>query len=386
MANVYSPESLGVKPPTGGFQQGGWYAGRQYWGGTLSEPGAIHPSSNQVGAGQAVSNEVVAQTNPANVPYIQQQQQQAAAKPTTPVASITPGTPSPTGQPAGTTGATSGLGTFTPTAMLNLPDLYKSLYEGSGISNIEKQYSDMEKSFIEAKGKVNDNPFLSEATRVGRVAKLETLFNERTANLKNDIATKKADIETQINLQTKQFDINSQAATQALNQFNSLLSSGALDNASGEDIANITRSTGISSNMIQSAIASNKAKNVKTQLIQSTADSGEVTVSVVNADTGEVIKQTSLGMIGNAQTGAKATEAEKLTYYKDTLRQDASSGVTLEDIFRLYTGILLPNDILNLYNANSIYGSAKQSYTELAKYGVKDPTKANDLSALLGGQ
>ena len=91
-------------------------------------------------------------------------------------------------------------------------------------------------------------------------------------------------------------------------------------------------------------------------------------------------------MIGNAQTGAKATEAEKLTYYKDTLRQDASSGVTLEDIFRLYTGILLPNDILNLYNANSIYGSAKQSYTELAKYGVKDPTKANDLSALLGGQ
>jgi len=74
---VYSPEQLNIKAPTGGFQQGGWYSGRQYWGGTLSEPGVIHPSSAQIGAGQAVSPEVIAQTSPANVPYIQQLQAQA---------------------------------------------------------------------------------------------------------------------------------------------------------------------------------------------------------------------------------------------------------------------------------------------------------------------
>src|SRR3990167_11487597 len=59
---TYSPSSLSIQPPSGGFKEGGWYSGRQYWAGTLSEPGVIHPSSNQVGAGQIVSPEVNAQS------------------------------------------------------------------------------------------------------------------------------------------------------------------------------------------------------------------------------------------------------------------------------------------------------------------------------------
>jgi len=39
------------KAPSGGFKQGGWYEGRQYWGGTFSQPGQIHPQSDQPGAG-----------------------------------------------------------------------------------------------------------------------------------------------------------------------------------------------------------------------------------------------------------------------------------------------------------------------------------------------
>lgn len=61
------------KAPPGGFQQGGWYDGMQYWNGSFSSPGQIHPESNQQGAGQMVSKEVVAQTNPANVAYLQGQ-------------------------------------------------------------------------------------------------------------------------------------------------------------------------------------------------------------------------------------------------------------------------------------------------------------------------
>src|SRR3990167_5842600 len=53
---------------------GGWYDGQQFWGGTLSAPGVINTQSSQQGAGQAVSKEVVQQTNPANWDYIQQQQ------------------------------------------------------------------------------------------------------------------------------------------------------------------------------------------------------------------------------------------------------------------------------------------------------------------------
>src|SRR3972149_3575272 len=57
--------------------QGGWYDGQQFWAGSLSQPGQIHSQSNQQGAGQQVSQEVVTQTNPANVGYIQAQQLQS---------------------------------------------------------------------------------------------------------------------------------------------------------------------------------------------------------------------------------------------------------------------------------------------------------------------
>ena len=168
-ANTYNPTQLGINPPAGGFQTGGWYAGRQYWNGTLSAPGVIHPASNQQGAGQAVSKEVVQQTNPDNWAYIQQQANQQG----TATASNNAGT-------AGTTG-TSGLSGMAPTnTSFNLPEIYKSLFESSGITELEQGLAEKEKAFTEAKGKINDNPYLSEATRVGRVAKLEQLHADRT--------------------------------------------------------------------------------------------------------------------------------------------------------------------------------------------------------------
>ncbi|MFA5395212.1 MAG: hypothetical protein WC346_04260 [Methanogenium sp.] len=77
---TYTPQQLGISAPAGGFQKGGWYEGRQYWDGTLSDPGVIHPSSDQAGAGQAVSKETVQQTNPDNWQYIQQQSKVSASE------------------------------------------------------------------------------------------------------------------------------------------------------------------------------------------------------------------------------------------------------------------------------------------------------------------
>jgi hypothetical protein len=72
---TYSPESLGITAKTTGgtFQQGAWYGGRQYWNGTLGDPGQEHPESGSASAGKKVSNEVIAQTNPDNVSYINSQ-------------------------------------------------------------------------------------------------------------------------------------------------------------------------------------------------------------------------------------------------------------------------------------------------------------------------
>lgn len=341
----------------------GWYDGYQYYNGSLApQRGVIHPNSPQQGAGQAVSPDVNKQSAAAQGKSYEEFSnylKQSSPGYTPQQISNAAGTSLPGGSGAG----------YSTQPTINLPELYDQLYKSSGISDLEAQLSQRDKEFIEATGTINDNPFLSEATRVGRVAKLDELYQKRTANLRNDIATKKADIETRLNLETKQFDIESQAARDALNQFNTLLSLGALDGASGEDIANITRSTGLSSQAIQSAINAQRQKNRQTAVQTFTRDDGTVTAVVLDTQTGEVISQTSLGSIGNAQ-GSGGGGAYKEADYKQFLREDAQAGLTLSQIFSLYTGYLNPDEILTLYNANSIYGPDKGDRSNLAKYGV----------------
>lgn len=56
-------DPTGKTAPTGGFKDGGWYSGYQYFQGSFaSQAGQIHPNSPQQGAGQAVSQEVKAQS------------------------------------------------------------------------------------------------------------------------------------------------------------------------------------------------------------------------------------------------------------------------------------------------------------------------------------
>lgn len=56
-------------------QQGGWYDGQQFWNGSLSGAGQIHSQSNQVGAGQQVSDQVISQSSPDNLSFIRQQRE-----------------------------------------------------------------------------------------------------------------------------------------------------------------------------------------------------------------------------------------------------------------------------------------------------------------------
>jgi hypothetical protein len=255
----------------------------------------------------------------------------------------------------GVSGALQGL-TAQPT--INLPDLYKSIYESSGITDLEKDLSAKEKEYTEARGRVNENPFLSEATRVGKIAKLEQLFNERTANLRSDIARKKADVETQLNLQTKQFDINSQQAQQAISQFNTLLGLGALNNATGEDIANIARSTGLSSSMIEGSIELARKQQTEPQII--TYDDGTNQGFVtVDKNTGEIMNKQVIGA-STGGGGGTVTEREQ-TRYQNLLIQDVRNGMTLKDAISLYGDSLNLADITRLYNQYSIYGAAKES-------------------------
>ena len=308
---TYSPSSLNIAPPPGGFQQGGWYSGRQYWGGTLSDPGVIHPSSDQIGAGQAVSADVNRQTSiaaglapDANQRYVEQQRAQQPAITYANDAFPTYAQRQATGNlgaipGGGSTGPTKPLVTplvdtlniaAKPAPAIDLPNLYKSLQAGSGITEAEAQLSALTKAHNDAMSKINDNPWLSEATRVGRISKLATDYENKANAIKGDIAVKKADIETLLNLQTKQFDIQSNQAQQAMSQYNTLLNSGALNNASGEDIAAITRATGLSSSMIYGAINNKKINDVKTSTV-SFDDGTNQGFAVINSQTGEIISR-----------------------------------------------------------------------------------------------
>lgn len=367
---LYSPESLGIKPPPTGFQEGGWYAGRQYIGGTLGDPGVIHPNSKQIGAGQAVSQEVNNQSAAAQGvspdqfnAYLAEQRKQTSAN--------RAAASDPFGQASGTgtdgAGVAGGIGIpAAPQATLDLPSLYKNLYDTSGISDKQAKLSEDEKAYAAAQSTINDNPFLGEATRLGRLKKLQMDYDNSTANLRNDIATTKADIEMKLNLQTKQFDINSQAAQQALNQFNNLLQSGALEGASGQDIANITRSTGLSSSMIQSAIKANKAKNMKTQTIQFD-DGSSQGFAIINSDTGEIISKQSVSVSKPKAASVSDQKTNDLQQTQSNLVSDIQRGVTLRDVVDHYVvpGGMSLEDVYRIYNSNSPYGQAKEELKDV---------------------
>ena len=273
----------------------------------------------------------MAQTNPANVAYVNQQRQQAGLSPS-PIASAPQVDPSTL--PGGSSGSTSGgsgagLGADVTKVLnqpeINLPQLYEQLYAGSGIRDIESDLNAKTMAYNEQVAKIKDNPYLSEATMTGRISKLDQKFSADRQAIQNNISMKKADIETQLNIQTKQFDINSQQAKTAWDQFNNLLSSGALDNASGEDIANLTRATGISSSMIQSAVGVSKAKNApkvekaSTRVIQ-VYDGTNVNAVVINKDTGEVINRQVIGQ----------SKPAKPTKGKDTSKQDTITDINTD--------------------------------------------------------
>lgn len=263
---------------------------------------------------------------------------------------------------------------------IDLQGMYKNLFANSGINETQAQIDELTKKAAEkeqaknvAVAGTNDNPWYAEATRTGRIAKVTDAFNNditaltnQAAPLSSKIATKKADIETSLNLATKQFDIDSQQAQMARQQFNDLLTTGALDSASPEDIANLTRSTGISSSMIQSAIDTRKKSNVKTDLIQ--FDDGKEQGFVVVDGDGNIINKQVIAQSKATKTGG----SEKLDY-PALLKQDAKAGLTLSQIFDIYLGYITADEILRLYNASSKYGADKGDIKNLAKYGVTQP-------------
>ena len=115
-----------------------------------------------------------------------------------------------------------------------------------------------------AEADINDNPYYTEATRVGKIAKLDAKANDEINTLQSQVESKKADALVKINIATQQYDIESKAYQQNLDKLNTLISSGAIVGASSKDISQIALATGMSTDMVRSIIDNTKKNQRQT--------------------------------------------------------------------------------------------------------------------------
>lgn len=280
-----------------------------------------------------------------------------------------------------------GGGTLPTTGTLKAPDLtsmYTDLSNQNGISTLEQQIANKQAAYTAQQAKINDNPFLSEASRVGRNQRLTSDFNANIANDQTALAQKKADVNTQLGLATQQFSLDSQAVQQGLNQFNSLLNAGALNNASPATISTISQQTGLSADMIQSAVnAKTAADQPKPQIIPYDDGTNQGYV-VVNPTTGQIINKQVIGtskILGTAQdkvttgTGPKITSSENKSAALQQLPIDFQQGWTLGTAMQFYESQgLTPQQIYNAYKTSSRYyqeATPQQHAQDQARYNVK---------------
>lgn len=224
-------------------KNGEWIDGKQYWDGKYGEAGVVM-NPNDVGYGKKVSSEVnrassIAQGKEAGAidAYLGNtvvNNQQSDVVPTN--------------------DATQQAGAF------NLINQYDQLKQESGIDKLTASISEKEKMLAEAESQINDNPWNSESTRVGRIAKLRETAGNEINNLKNDLSTAMNNINTKLNLQSQQYEINTSQSADALKSVESYLSLGLLDNANEMDITALAQKTGVSPALIRSAIAARKSK------------------------------------------------------------------------------------------------------------------------------
>lgn len=371
---------LGIAAPSGGFQDNGWYAGRNYDAAsqTFGDANQNWSTNNPDKTKSQVSAAVRAQSAAAQGVSPQQfdsyLQNQGASLSDSPYSNQS-------WAPSGTAGSGGGIG-YAASAPVDLMGEYNTLQSNAGIAGIQAKIDAATQGFNKAQSQINDNPFLSESSRVGRVQKLQTDYNNNTADLQNSLKLAQADADTRMGLYQKQYDINNQATQQALSQFDSLLKSGALNGASVDDITGLSKSTGMSTGMIQSAIKSNNDANVSTSTI-SFDDGTNQGFAIINTKTGAIISKqivsaskptaTAIKAESGGGTSATQTNAQNKTAALGQISTDARNGWTLGTMMNFYKQYgLTAQQIYGYYKAANFYKpTAAQQKADQAKYGVK---------------
>ena len=188
---------------------------------------------------------------------------------------------------------------------IDLNSIYENALADSNTTTLEEELNAKKMAKDAASADINDNPFYTEATRVGKIAKLDEKANNEINTLQDQITQAKADAQVKVNIATQQYNIDSQEYQNNLSKLNTLISSGAIAGASSSDISSIALATGMSTSMINSIIT--KVKEGNRSLQTTTDNAGNVTI--FDANTGQIVS--TIKGIGSANTTTPSSTQEK---------------------------------------------------------------------------
>lgn len=252
-------------------------------------------------------------------------------------------------------------------AAYNTPEITAA---NKSIADAQAELTTRQQALADAQANINDNPFYSEATRVGKSKKLTQEANNDMTVIQNKIKTAqdtlaglKADAAIKVQAATGQYNIEEQQYKDNLSMFNNLVSSGALDNASGSDLADWSVKTGIPTSMMQSIQAASQKKDNPLSIVQSTDNSGNLTILAVDKS-GKVVNQTTVPGVASSKTGSGSATSEKDQNIAN-LTQDIKNKVTLKSLVQHYGAVLSIDQIYQLYNQNSPWGPAKETLAQV---------------------
>lgn len=271
----------------------------------------------------------------------------------------------------GSTGGAGAPGAF------NLVDATNSAYNSPEILAAQASITDRQKALALAQSNINDNPFYSEATRVGKSEKLSQKANADIQIQQNILADLKSTAAIKVQAALGQYNIENQAYQQKLDLFQNLVNMGALDNANSNDLAGIAVQTGIPVSMLQSIQSVSVKKNNpvdKPQITTATDNEGNLTIVAVDPTTGAVIQQTSIAGVGKAAKGSTGggTSTSDTAQNTANLTQSAKNGITLKSLVNAYQSVLSVDQIYAIYNQYSTNGKAKETLAEVKQGKYKD--------------
>lgn len=326
---------------------GAWYDGQRYLDGQLLgkneyEPGKF--TSAEVNRQSAVAQGVDPNKFQAYLNKPSQPQTVASEPTTTPVFSD--------GGVGTAGGGGAGALNFGSTSSFDLQKLYdERVTNDPELKKLQDQLkveqdaiNSIKKAAAEQEALINDNPFLAEATLSGKINKLQTKANkeqqvaiDKYNSTLNTYNQRRAEAENRINIAKSQYDINSQEAQTRLAQFNTLLGLGALDGASADEINKLSAMTGMSPQMIASAVDKSRTGKLSVQSYDDGTNQYFVTVD----SKGNIVNRQ---LVGKSKPAAGDGGLDASNWLKTMLGADANGGATIDPIFEeLADEVTAPN-------------------------------------------